>query len=464
MSKPNRRTMLKAGAVGAAFIPARFSIGKPGPSANSKLNIAMIGSCNIAGMAYAGCKGENIVALADVDSKMLDWAVSSAEDRKNARCFTDFREMLDKMDKEIDAVCISTPDHTHFVATIDAMRRGKHVCTQKPLTHNIWEARMLQKAKAQYGVVTNMAVQGHTFDGIRSMREWYEADVFGQINEVHSWIHGPLWEEYDGKTNKYWHKPSSLPPKQDPIPANLNWDLWLGPLAGDTPYNHLFHPKSWRGYNKFGNGIFGDWMPHIADAAVSILDLTSPTVVELEDSEGGNEWLVPDGNRVRWEFSQRGEKDPCTFYWYNGGEKFRVPTPKEWDWSGWLPWAGTIYNGEKNNAYTDERSNHPRLTNKEAMKAFKAAGYPDEKYERVEGGPFAEWVRAIKGDGPEPGANFDFSAPFTEMMLLGVLASRFGGKIEWDSKSMRITNRPELNQFLKEPIREGWDYSEYLEG
>ena len=163
---------------------------------------------------------------------------------------------------EIDAVCINTPDHTHFVATIEAMRRGKHVCTQKPLTHNIWEARMLKQAKAKYRVITNMAVQGHTFDGIRQMREWYEADVFGQVKEVHAWKSGPNWAPYEGE-NKYFHKPATLPPQADPVPSSLDWDLWLGPRITDLQFSKLYHPKSWRGFYPFGNGLFGDWMPHV---------------------------------------------------------------------------------------------------------------------------------------------------------------------------------------------------------
>jgi len=457
MKQINRRVVLQAAAA-ASFVPARFSIGKPGGSANSKLNIAMIGAGNIANMAYSGCKGQNIVALADVDSTMFLQRAKRHPEITKAKQFADFRVMLDKMGKDIDAVCVNTPDHTHFAATMEAMRRGKHVCTQKPLTHNIWEARMLKKAKAKFGLVTNMAVQGHTFDGIRQMREWYEADTFGQIYEVHSWKNGPRWQPRR-EENSYWHKPDALPPPVDAVPANLAWDLWLGPKAADTPFNKLYHPKSWRGFHAFGNGIFGDWMPHISDAAVAILDLYEPTVVELEKKSGGNEWVVPDANVVRWEFGRRGKKAPCTFYWHNGGLAFMPEKPDDWTWEGKLPNHGTFYYGEKQNGYTDERSNHPRLANKEAMKAFKEAGYPAKKYPRIKGGPFGEWIRAVKGEGPEPGANFDFAAPFTEMMLLGVLAARFGGRIEWDSKTMKVTNRPELNAYVKEPIRKGWDYS-----
>ncbi|MBK1877675.1 Gfo/Idh/MocA family oxidoreductase [Pelagicoccus mobilis] len=458
----NRRNFVKTAALSAAaFTPARFAIGKAGPSANSKLNIAMIGAGNIAGMAYNGCKGENIVALADVDSNMFHQKREEHPEVLNAKTFADFRLMLDKMGKEIDAVCINTPDHTHFAATMHAMEMGKHVCTQKPLTHNIWQARTLQKAKKKYKVVTNMAVQGHTYNGIRQMREWYEADVFGQIREAHSYIQGPEWKPLS-EERWYWHKPDTYPPKKSTIPSSLNWDLWLGPNDADTHFSELYHPISWRGFNAFGNGLFGDWMPHISDAPVWVLDLYEPVVVELEDKAGGNHWMVPDGNRVRWEFKQRGSKAPCKFYWHNGYDKFAPDLPSDWTWGDNLPWAGTFFYGDKATGFTDQRSNNPRLSNKEEMIAFKKAGYPSEKYARVEGGPFEEWIRAIKGDGPEPGANFDYAAPYTEMMLIGVLAARFGGRIEWDPKK-GITNRPELNRYIRpDSVRSGWDYGKDL--
>lgn len=241
----------------------------------------------------------------------------------------------------------------------------------------------------------------------------------------------------------------------------MNWDLWLGPNPGDTPFNNTYAPKSWRGYHAFGNGTFGDWFPHIADAAVSILDLYDPVAVELEDSVGGNEWMVPEGNTVRWEFKKRGSKEACTFRWTNGKPDYLPQTHEDWTWGDQLPKAGTLYVGDKQTGFTDERSNNPRLANKDAMREFKANGFPEEKYPRLKGGPFAEWRRAIKGTGPEPGANFDFSSPFTVTMLLGVLVARFGGRIEWDPKT-GITNRPELAQYVKEPARAGWTYGENL--
>ncbi|MBB6429131.1 Gfo/Idh/MocA family protein [Algisphaera agarilytica] len=459
----NRRKFLKASAasaVGAGLAP-NIAMGQSTQSANDKLNIAMIGAGNIAGMAYGPCSTENLVAIADVDEKMMFQKVDEAPQIKKAKKFKDFRVMLDKMGKHIDAVCINTPDHTHFVATIAAMERGIHVITQKPLTHNIWEAQTLQKAKHKYNVVTNMAVQGHTYPGIRQMREWVEADVFGQITEIHSWRKGPPWRPDDGESN-YWRKPSEFPPPATPKPSSLDWDLWKGPVVTDLPYSRFYHPSGWRGHYAFGNGLIGDWMVHIADGPVWILDLYDPVAVELEWIEGGNKWIAPDASRVRWDFERRGDKKPCTFYWHHGPDVDKLtPKPENWSWGDHLPDHGTLYFGDKQIGYTDERSNKPRLASREDTRDFKRSGYPDEKYPRVEGGPYKEWIRAIKQLGPEPGANFDYATPFTVTALLGALVTRFGGRIEWDPVK-GITNRPELNTYIKPEVVPGWEYGNEL--
>ncbi len=320
----------------------------------------------------------------------------------------------------------------------------------------MWQARTLMKAKAKYKVQTNMGNQGHTYDGIRRLKEWYDHGIFGQITEAHSYIGGPKWG------NQFFGRPATLPPAKDPVPESLDWDLWQGP-TDPTTFNHLYHPKKWRGFNRYGSGTFGDWFCHVADAPVWLLDLYEPVAVEAEKVAGGCDWLVADGCRVRFDFERRGDKAPCTFYWYNGDAKlFRPPTPEDWTWPGNPKGAGTFYYGTKNNGFTDNRSNNPQLANKEAQIAFKAAGYPDEVIPRVKGGPIKELVEAVKGNIPECGANFDYAAPFTEIMLLGIIAVNHGGRIEWDSKNMRVTNRPELNQYLKEPVRKGWEYGEDL--
>lgn len=403
-------------------------------------------------MCYGECRKENIVALCDVDSSHFpQWGYE-----ESIPMFADFRIMLDKLGKEIDAVVVNTPDHTHFVATLDAMQRGKHVCTQKPLTHNIWQARTLVKAQETYGVITNMANQGHTYDGIRQMKEWYEAGIFGDITMAHSWTGGPKWG------NKFFARPDTFPPPKSPVPDSLNYDLWLGPAA-KVPYHENYHPRRWRGFYPYGGGQLVDWFCHTADAPVWVLDLYEPTVIEAVEVAGGNEWVTPDGNLVRYEFPARGERPPCTFFWGNSdGVLEHRPQGVEWTYGDGLPDSGTYYHGSKANGYTDARSNNPRLANREAMIAFKTAGFPEVKFPRVKDGPFGEWIRAIKGEDPEPGSQFRYAARLTEVALLGVLAARVGGRLEWDAKNMRITNRPELNEFLREPARPGWEAGDDL--
>lgn len=455
MKSYNRRSFLKNAAVVTAgtFILPNCSSVKLGTSPNSELNIAMIGCGNIAGMAFDGCESENIVALCDVDSNMLFSYEEKYPQIRKAKTFNDFRVMLDKMGDEIDAVCVNTPDHTHFAATLASMERGKHVFTQKPLTHNIWQARTLRKAMHKYNVITNMGNQGHTYGGIRRLREWYEADVFGQITEVHSWINGPDWN------GSYFGMPESFPPPVDPVPAGLDYDLWLGPNS-IVPFNKNYHPKKWRGFNQFGTGTFGDWFCHVADAPIWLLDLYEPVSIEAEEVSGGNEYVVHDSVSVRYDFVQRGTKKPCKFYWHNGPNA--TPDLKEkWGLSSDLPEDGSIFKGEKTIVTTNHRSDSPRLVDLDEMRELNKMKLP-EKYPRVEGGPVREFVRAVKGEGPTPGSNFDYAAPMTEIMLLGIIAANHGGKIEWDAKNMKITNRPELNVFLKEPVRKGWEYGEDL--
>ncbi|HAV12336.1 MAG TPA: gfo/Idh/MocA family oxidoreductase [Opitutae bacterium] len=458
MNSLNRRSFIQKSAAATAlgaFVLPRFSIGKPGGSANSKLNIAHIGAGNIAGMAMGGCASETMYALCDVDSRMFNQHLEKHPTIAEAQKFADFRVMLDKIGDQIDGVCINTPDHTHFNATLACMERGIHVCTQKPLTHNVWQARTLRKAKDKYGVVTNMANQGHTYDGIRKMREMYEADCFGQISEVHMGFGGPDWN------SRYFNKPESIPLPTQPVPAELDWDLWLGPQS-ETPYHSDYHPLTWRGFNQFGTGQFGDWFCHIGDGAVWVLDLYEPTVIECVERGAALPGMIPDYSIVRFDFPARGNKQACSVYWYDGAVNGGTPikTADDWGW-GQAPTTGSFWYGDKENAYLDQRSNNPRFSNKERAREFKESGGVDPVYPRVKGGPFREWIAEMKG-GAKCGSNFDYAAPMTEVALLGVVAQRFGGRIEWDSKTMTITNRPELNTAIKEPVRAGWQAGEDL--
>jgi len=235
----------------------------------------------------------------------------------------------------------------------------------------------------------------------------------------------------------------------------------LGPNEG-TMYNEIYHPLTWRGFYDFGSGQLGDWFCHIGDGPVWILDLYEPTVVECVERGPGFLGMSPDFVAVRWDFPARNGKAPCSMYWYdgamNGGPTIKRPN----DWDMGNADSGSFWIADKQNGYLDNRSNNPRLSTLAADEAFRNEVTIEEKYQRLSVGPHMEWVNAIKGDGPEPGSNFDYAAPMTEVALLGVLAARFGGRIEWDAKNMRITNRPELNKYIKEPVRQGWSYGEDL--
>jgi predicted dehydrogenase len=433
-----------------------FSVGKAGKSANSKLNVAFIGAGGwIARQPYnQGCSEENLVAFCDVDRALC------AENMKNWRTtqpfYDDFRVMLDKMHKDIDAVVVSTPDHTHFAATLACMERGIHVYTQKPLTHNVWQARTLVKAKHRYGVMTQMGNQGHAGRGIRESVEAVRAGVIGEVGEVFCRNSGPEMG------NDHFADPKTMPPPVSPVPDTLAWDLWLGPAA-KRPFYQDYLPKKWRSFYDFGNGMLGDWGCHTLDTPVWALDLDPPTVVECLDRQPSLEGVIPAGSRVRYHFPAKGERGPVTLTWFDG--------PQDWSKVGRIDkfGAGDATHlgracwmiGSKGLLGCGTHAGRPLLLPNEVRGEWKK-NPPAETIPRVEGGPFREWLRSIKGEGPEPGSNFDDSARLTEIILLGVIAQRFNTRIEWDAEAGRITNQPELNVWIKEPVREGWGYGEAL--
>ena len=454
----NRRNFLSttAGTLAASTVLPTFAIGKPGKSANSKLNIAFVGSGGwIAKQPYEqGCREENLVAFCDVDrthcaENMKAW-------RTTQPFFDDFREMFDKMHKEIDAVVVSTPDHTHFAATLAAMERGIHVYTQKPLTHNIWQARTLVKARERYKIVTQMGNQGHAGDGIRQSVEAYRAGVIGDVGEVFTHNGGP---EMGGQ---HFANPATMPPPSSPVPEGLAWDLWLGPAAKREFYRDYL-PFKWRAFYDFGSGMLGDWGCHTLDTPVWALDLDPPTVVECLDRKDSLDGLIPAGSRIKYHFPANSKRGPVVLHWFDG--------PQDWGVVGRIEKFGADHAahlgracwmvGTKGMIGCGTHAGAPLILPNDLRKEWQA-NPPPQSIPRVAGGPFREWMRAIKGEGPEPGSNFTFSAKLTEIILLGVLAQRFKTRIEWDGKAGRITNHPELNAFVKEPVREGWQYGENL--
>jgi predicted dehydrogenase len=455
-SMRRRRFLTATTALAASTVFPRFSIGKPGKSANGKLNIAFIGSGGwIARQPYEqGCKDENLVAFCDVDRELC------AENMKNWQTnqpfFDDFRVMLDKMHKEIDAVVVSTPDHTHFAATLMAMERGIHVYTQKPLAHDIWQCRTLVKAKEKYKVVTQMGNQGHAGDGIRDSVEAVRAGVIGEVKQVFCRNDGPNFQ------SEHFANPDSMPRPAMPIPDGLAWDLWLGPAA-KRDFHMDYIRKKWRTFYDFGLGMLGDFGCHTLDTPVWALDLDPPTVVECLHRDKSLEGVIPASSHIRFHFPAKGQRGPVTLDWFDG--------PQDWTKVGRIDQFGAENAahlgracwmvGSKGMLGCGTHAGAPILLPNEVRSAWKA-NPPPKSIARVAGGPFREWMRAIKGEGPEPGSSFPVAANLTEIILLGVLAQRFHTRIEWDSANARITNHPELNGFVKEPARDGWAMGEEL--
>ena len=454
--KTTRRDFIKSASVlsaGALFIPNLVSC-----SPSNRLNVAVIG---VGGQGESNWSqlinqknpkwNENIVALCDVDDRSASEAFHTMP---KAKRFKDYRVMFDQMHKEIDAVMICTPDHSHFPAAMSAMQLGKHVIIEKPLAHNIWQLRTLQKAAKHYGVVTQMANQGHTTNGIRLIKEWYESGILGNVTEVIAWFDGPTFGP-----KKYFNKPESFPPAEQPVPAYLDWDLWLG-SASFRPYNHIYTPRTWRGWFDFGNGELGDWCCHTLDAPFWSLDLGMPDVVEAEfKTPVPDNGFVSDQAVIRWDFPQRKEKVPVTLRWHEGGLKPEIRP--EWNLKK-LPPDGMIMVGDKQCLMTGGRPNDPKLLMKdEEWKEF-LKNPPAQTIPRTfDQNPQREWAEAIK-NGTECGSNFDYATQLVEMSLTGVLAQRFNTRIEYDALNMKVTNHPELDIYIKEPMRAGFSYGENL--
>jgi predicted dehydrogenase len=457
----SRRNFLKSTSVlaaGTLIVPNLISC----RNTSNRLNIAVIGvggrgQDNWSALFKKNAEGknvieENIVALCDVDDER---AANAFKTFPKAKRYKDFRVMFDEMANQIDAVIVATPDHTHFAATMAAMQLGKHVYCEKPLAHNVWQLRTMKKAANDYKIVSQMGNQGHTTNGIRLIKEWYDAGVLGQVKEVHAWF-GP----FDFKPGGYWTKPDGYPPSAQPVPPTLDWNLWEGPAA-DRPYNKVYVPKSWRGFYDFGNGLLGDWACHTLDAPFWALELGMPISAEGDvPNPIPDHSFIPDESVVTFNFPARGDKEPVTLKWHEGGSKPEIRP--EWGIDK-LPGTGMVMIGDKKTLITGGRPNEPRLlVSDEEMKEFLAHA-PAKTIPRVgEEQPQQEWIDAIKNH-TLPGSNFNYAAELTEMILVGVLAQRFATHLDYDAPNMKITNRPDLDGYLKEPVREGWSFGENLQ-
>ena len=466
MSKKNysRRNFIRDASIAAGFfIVPRHVLGRGFIAPSDKLNIAGIG---------AGGKGEsdlfefakspkvNIVALCDVDDRQ---SKKSRERNPKAKYYKDFREMMDKEKNNIDAVSVSTPDHMHAMPALAAMQMGKHVYVQKPLTHDIHEARMLTEAADKYKVVTQMGNQGASGDGVRQMQEWYNGGIIGDAHTIYVWTNRPVWPQGFGK-----------PKNTAPVPAELDWNLWLG-TAPLEDYKDGYAPFNWRGYWSFGTGALGDMGCHLIDPAFKTVGLGYPSEVECSVAAIYEKmWTAsyypdscPASSSVILKFPGKDGKKAVELHWTDGG--IRPERPEELgpdeimgdeDGSG-----GVIIEGTKGKIMCGTYGSNPKLLPTSRMKEVNIP----KTLDRVPEGHYLQWVNAcMAGYGKNKlSSSFDYAGPLTESILMGNLALRswdlktgksFAGrkKLIWDAKNMKITNFDEANQFVKRDYRTGW--------
>lgn len=403
-------------------------------SPNEKLNVAAIGSGGKGRSDIVGCVSENIVALCDVD---WNRAAASFDRFPNAERYVDFREMLDK-EKSIDAVTVSTPDHTHTVAAMAAIQRKKHVYVQKPMTHDVYEARKLTAAAREYGVATQMGNQGHSGEGVRKLCEMIWSGAIGPIRTAHVWTNRP----------DDWLQgvPDPLPP--EPIPESLNWDLWLG-TAPWRPYNSGYHPSDWRGWWDFGCGALGDMGCHIMDPVNWALQLGPPKSVECIAQVGKNDQTAPLRSTTKYTFPARNGLAPVELYWYDGGNLPERPRGISQETKLGDGANGSLLIGDSGMITAGEYGGNPRLLPDEKMRDY---SFPAPIIPRSTG-HYNDWIQACKGGVPAC-SNFDYAGPFTETVLLGNIAPRCEGELLWDAEKMRFTNNDRANRFLRREYRD----------
>ena len=443
-----RRTFIFGSAIGLAgigFGRGQVRAQTKTPSPNDVVNFAGIG---VGGKGWEDVnrtkREANLVAICDADWNRAKQAMQSMDDLAQ---FTDFREMFDKMGNDIDAVTVTTPDHTHAIIALTAMQLGKHVYCQKPLTYTIKEARILTEAARKYGVITQMGNQGHCRDGARQLCEMIWNGDLGQVTEVHMWTNRPIW-------------PQGIPAPTEPVevPETLNWDVWQGP-APERAFSPKYLPFTWRGWKPYGCGALGDMACHIADPANWALKLgdVGPNSVELISEQGNNADSFPTKSVVRYEFPARDDMDPVTVYWHDGGNLPPRPEgmPAEEELGDDGGKNGSLFIGTKGMATCGTYSDNPRL-----LPASKMEGYtfPAEYLPRLEDqNPYKNWIESIKAGTPAA-SNFDYAGPFTEWVLLGNLALEFPGqKLEWNAKDMKVTNVAEANALIDREPRKGWE-------
>ncbi len=464
---PSRRSFVKgalaasAAAVGVGYFPWNQRTYAVSKSPNEKLNIAWVGVGGKGGgdVDQAGQVGQ-VIAICDVDDHTL---ANKAEKFSDAEQFHDYRELIDKLGDKLDCVGVSTPDHNHFPASMLALKKGKHVYCQKPLTHTPWEARQLREMAAKMGVKTQMGNQGSASEGLRRGVEYMQAGTLGTIKEIHVWTDRPgtYWKQAPDYTTR---------PPEAPVPAYLHWDNWLGP-APVRPYGEwetkdkkgrsgAYHPFAWRGWWDFGTGALGDMACHLTNMAFHGANLKYPTSVVAESGELNPE-TYPGWARIVLDFPG------IKFHWYEGNRDGKLVQPDhalftgvEFDDKHKLPIGGALIVGDKGSMFqTDDYGGSWKLL---PEKDFKDVKDPPQTLKRHTGdndlAMKQEWAAAIRGEIDKAYSDFSYAGVLTEAMLLGNIAIRMKGqKLDWDGEGLKFTNNEEANKYVRLPARSGWD-------
>ncbi len=413
-------------------------------SPNEKLNIAGIGVGGKGkGDIASTSKGQNVVAICDVDERTLG---ASAKLYPGAKKYTDWRKLLEQ--KDIDAVTISTPDHMHAPIAMSAIQLGKHVYVQKPLAHTVYEARQLTRAARKYGVISQMGNQAHSGAEYRTLVQLIQSGVIGKIKHAHAWSNRPVWPQGIER-----------PGGSSPIPPHLHWDLWLGvapyrPYLGPRPDSvrnrGVYNPFNWRGWLDFGVGALGDMGCHIIDPVVWSLELGAPTQI-WSDGTAPNGETYPNSAVIHYQFARTKftAGDTLKMTWYDGGnlpDRSLVPLPDDVP----TPKNGSLYVGEKGTVLCPHGRGGPSL-----LPAERFADVAIEKVKRSD--HYQQWTNACKGD-DKATSHFDYSGPLTETVLLGTIALRYPGKkLRWDSENLKVANVEKANAFVHHPYRAGWE-------
>tara|TARA_B100000530_G_scaffold3552_1_gene2947 strand:- start:314 stop:1621 length:1308 start_codon:yes stop_codon:yes gene_type:complete len=426
-----RRRLIQTSAVVASGVFVNPSAAQESNSPNERLNIASIGCTGRAAGNLDGVASQNIVAIADIDTNLLEKGSARFE---GAAKYSDFRELLDKEHEKIDAVVVSTPDHCHAPAAAMALRMKKHVYCEKPLSHTVKEARVLAELAKRYNLKTQMGTQIHAGDNYRRVVELVQSGAIGDVDRVHVWANAV----YTGAKFKYTEKP-----------ANVNWDLWLGP-AVERPYSEGVHPFNWRRFWDYGTGSLGDFGCHFMDLVHWALDLRNPTHVSAKGPEV-DEVSTPAHTIVDYQYPKRGKLPGVHLTWYDSGKRPEIlKTLKDKD-GNVLDWgAGQLFIGSKGMILSNYGSH--LLLPEEKFTDFKR---PEQSIPKSIG-HHAEWLKAIR-DGGTTTCNFDYSGALTESVLLGTVAYRAGEAIEWDSKRLQVKNSEKAQNLIHKEYRKGWD-------